>query len=167
MKRSKRKKGVIKANAVYYVAMILVYLYLFGTLIYKYVNTHSLEKCILEILLILILSFMVNSTIFIPNGKKKKVKRFRVKLIKKKKQDRFKIYVAESILLSLFITTIIILLISLDVWFVNFYSIIPSNVVLAILLTVVLIFIVFFISLFIIDYLISERLVRKYRSLIK
>ena len=103
--------------------------------------------------------------------KKKKLKvkniRFRFNLSKKKKQTRIKSYLNEAIILSLAITTILFALFSYDIIFINFYSIIPTNAILAIFLVLFLLLILNFVIMFIGDYLFSEFLVRKYHSLAK
>lgn len=103
--------------------------------------------------------------------KKKKLKikniRFRFNLSKKKKQTRIKSYLNEAIILSLMVTTILFTLFSYDIIFINFYSIIPTNAILAIFLVLFLLLILNFVIMFIGDYLFSEFLVRKYHSLAK
>ena len=169
MKKKNKRKAIIKATGVYYVAMIMVYLYLFGACIYKYINSHKISNCMLEIVFILVLSGIIAFSNITPSTKKKRKRKMKLRfnLSKKKKQFRIKSYLSESILISLGITTIIFTLFSYDVIFINFYSIIPSNAILAIFLILILVFVSSFIIMFLGNYVLSEFLVRKYQSLSK
>ena len=99
--------------------------------------------------------------------KKKNSFKLRFKLSKKKKNIRVKSYLNEAIILALGFTTILFSLFSYDVIYINFYSIIPYNAILAIFLTLILVFISSFIVMFFCNYFLSELLVRKYQSLSK
>lgn len=98
---------------------------------------------------------------------KKNYFKIRFKLSKMKKKIRVRSYLSEAVLLALSITTIIFSLFSYDIIFVNFYSIIPYNAILAIFLTLILVFISSFLIMFFCNYFLSELLVRKYKSLSK
>ncbi len=170
MRKNKKKQKPLEVKTVYYLAMILVYLYLFGACIYKYVTSHQLSSCILEIGFILILSLVIQYThcTVIDDNKKGKKANVRSKIYKEKKvKNRMKYYMRESIVVALAFTTLLVLMISLNEMFVDFYSIIPASLVLSVILVVFLIFTGFFILSFLTDYFLSEKLIKKGNSLVK
>ena len=96
--------------------------------------------------------------------KTKKKKVYRAKISKKAKKYRVRIYFAEGILFSLCATALSFILISFNIWYINFYSLISSNAILAIFLFLFSLLIVFFIIGFLVDYLLSEYIVKKNKS---
>ena len=145
--------------------MVLVYLILITVCIYKVINNQGLSSCILEIILLLVLTSVIVFRYFNINVNNKIKDKFRLKLSKKKRKIRIKTYISESVLIALAITTILFTLVSYDIIFINFYSIIRYNAILSIFLVLALTYIVSFIFVFIGNCLLSEFLIRKYYGL--
>ena len=97
----------------------------------------------------------------------KSKKSFRSKIAKDIRKKRIIRYIYESIFISLCITTFLFSLISLDIVFINFYTIIPTNALLAMFLVLIFTFILFTIIIFIIDYSFSELWIKKHRLSLK
>ncbi len=160
-----QKGGKVNARQVYYFVMIFVYLYLIIACMYKYHVHESLQDCMLEIICLLVLSgviYFVHVLDLRTSGKKRI---FRQKLAKKKKKkERVKVYLSEAILCSLLITTTLALLVAFDNIFIDFYRIVPNNVLLSVLLVVIACFVAFGVVIFLGDYWFSEKYVKKYES---
>ena len=162
MKKSKKNKK--STFTCFYIAMIMSYLYLFGVLIYKYVSTRDITDCILEIIFIVIISVLIGLSILDFKDKKKIC--LRSKIVKKAKKYRVRIYFAEGIFFSICATALSFVLINLNIWSINFYSLISNNAVLAIFIFLFGLLIGFFMLGFIIDYIFSEYVVKNSKRLV-
>ncbi len=160
-KTSEKKKKNTQAEKLYYAVMIICYLYLGFACMYKYIKYASLDKCVLELMLILTLSLIIEYVHVINNNGKN----LRKKLSKKKeKGDRLKRYVGECLLLSLIITSIIFVAISSNRMYINFYDFALNtygNVAIIIILMTLIVFFDLFIISLIINYTVSEKLIEK------
>jgi len=158
----KKKKNTLSMPfKLYYLVMIVCYLYLGFACIYKYMKYASLDKCVLELMLILTLSLLIEYVHIISNNGRD----MRKKLSKKKnKNERVKRYIGECLIFSLIITALIFLAIASNRLYVNFYSFAMEtygNIAFIIVLLVLLVFFDIFVVGLILDYLISERIVKK------
>lgn len=155
-----KKKKINQSQIMYYILMIIAYLYLGFACMYKYMKYESLDKCVLELLLILTLSLVIEYVHIIKNDGKD----IRKNLSKSKnKSVRLKRYMGESFLASMIITTIIFLLVATNRIYINFYDLtfgLYGNVIFIILIFMILSFIDFFIIIFVANYVISERIVK-------
>ena len=158
----KNKKNTLStAFKLYYIVMIVCYLYLGFACIYKYIKYDSLDKCILELILILTLSLIIEYVHIIgDNGRE-----IRKKLAKKKnKSERVKRYIGECLIFALIVTTLIFIGIASNRIQVNFYNFAMETygtiAIVIVLLTLLVFFDIFVIGL-ILNYTISERLVKK------
>ena len=158
MKKNKKKK--LKKETYIYASMIFVYLYLFGACIYKYVTTHKISNCALELFFMIALSCLAAYAVTTKEQRMSKIRKFFLSSKKDKKKDRMKSYLINSLFIALVITTIISTLVSIDVIDINLYSY-TSNVVQFIILWLLLIFVVSFVIVFFSYYFISEKILRK------
>lgn len=160
-KTSEKVKKNKQAEILYYAIMIICYLYLGFACMYKYIKYSSLDKCVLELMLILTLSLIIEYVHVIGNNGKD----LRKKLSKKKdKKDRLKRYVGECIILSLIITSVIFIAIASNRMYINFYDFALEtygNVAIIIVIMALLSFFDFFIISLLIDYTVSEKLIEK------
>ena len=160
-----QKGGKVNARQVYYFVMIFVYLYLTIACMYKYSSQESLQDCLLELIFLFVLSVVIYFVHVVDFRSSNKKCFFRQKLIKKrKKKERIKVYLGEAILSSLLITTAFTLLVAFNNIFINFYRIVPNNVLLSVLLVVIACFVAFGVIIFLGDYWFSEKYVKKYES---
>lgn len=160
-----QKGGKVNARQVYYFVMIFVYLYLIIACMYKYSRQESLQDCLLELIFLFVLSVVIYFVHVVDFRSSNKKCFFRQKLIKKrKKKERIKVYLGEAILSSLLITTVFTLLVAFNNIFINFYRIVPNNVLLSVLLVVIACFVAFGVIIFLGDYWFSEKYVKKYES---
>lgn len=160
-----QKGGKVNARQVYYFVMIFVYLYLTIACMYKYSRQESLQDCLLELIFLFVLSVVIYFVHVVDFRSSNKKCFFRQKLIKKrKKKERIKVYLGEAILSSLLITTAFTLLVAFNNIFINFYRIVPNNVLLSVLLVVIACFVAFGVIIFLGDYWFSEKYVKKYES---
>lgn len=138
--------------------MIVAYLYLIFACVYKYLKHETLESCILEITLILVLSLVVQYVHLIHE----EGRRLREDLSgKETKKDRIKCYLFECNFIALFLTSIVYLGITFGRINVNFYGMQAGNVSMAIILGVILCYLVMLLISFGCNYWISEKLVEK------
>ncbi len=158
------KKRMSQSQMMYYALMIIVYLYLGFACMYKYIKYESLDKCVLELLLILTLSLVIEYVHIIKDDGKD----IRKNLSKSKnKSIRLKRYMAESFMASIAITAIIFLLVATNRIYINFYDLtfgLYGNVSFIILIFTILSFIDFFIIIFVANYAISEKIVKNNNS---
>ena len=160
-----QKGGKVNAHQVYYFVMIFVYLYLIIACMYKYSRQESLQDCLLELIFLFVLSVVIYFVHVVDFRSSNKKCFFRQKLIKKrKKKERIKVYLGEAILSSLLITTAFTLLVAFNNIFINFYRIVPNNILLSVLLVVIACFVAFGVIIFLGDYWFSEKYVKKYES---
>ncbi len=159
---AKNKKNTLSITfKLYYIVMIACYLYLGSACIYKYIKYDSLDKCILELVLILTLSLIIEYVHIIgDNGRE-----IRKKLSKKKnKSERVKRYIGECFIFALIVTTLIFIGIASNRINVNFYNFSMETYgtisIVIVLLTLLVFFDIFVVGL-ILNYTISERLVKK------
>lgn len=164
MKKNKKTKKQVKKNLdtkkLYYALMIVSYLYLGFACMYKYIKYEALDKCALELILILVLSLIIEYVHIIrseQNGSKNRKK----SLIKLPKKERLKRYGSECCLLSLTVTATLFLAIAADRIYVNFYSYLFGNIAITIIGIALLIFLLFFAISFIGHYAISEAFLKK------
>lgn len=160
----KEKKNTLSTPLkLYYMVMIICYLYLGFACIYKYMKYSSLDNCILELILILTLSLIVEYVHIISNNGRD----MRKKLSKKvSKNERVKRYIGECLIFALIVTTLIFIGIATNRIYVNFYNFAMEtygNIALIIVLLTLLVFFDVFVVGLILNYTISERLVKKHK----
>lgn len=158
---SKKKNTLSTSFKLYYLVMIICYLYLGFACVYKYMKYSSLDKCVLELMLILTLSLIIEYVHIISNNGRD----MRKKLSKKaNKNERVKRYIGECLIFALIVTTLIFIGIATNRINVNFYNFAMetygSIAVIIVLLTLLVFFDIFVVGL-ILNYTISERLVKK------
>lgn len=158
-----KKKGTLETKQIYYGIMIIAYLYLIIACMYKYMRYESLEKCLLELVLILILSLFAQY-MNVTNSEKKDLM-FRKKLSKKPSlKTRVKYYLGECNIFALTLTSIVFLAISLNKIEINFYNFYVFNIAFTIIMCAFLSYLVFLAISFAGNYLISERIIKKYQN---
>ena len=158
MKKNKKKK--LKKETYIYASMIFVYLYLFGACIYKYVTTHKISNCAVELFFMIVLSCLVAYAVTTKEQRINKLRQFFLSSKNDKKKERMKSYLINSLFISLVITTFIATLVSIGVIDINLYSY-TSNIIQFTILSLLLIFVVSFVLVFFSYYYINEKLVRK------
>ncbi len=162
--KKRQKKTMNQSKYIYYGLMIISYLYLGFACMYKYIKYSSLDKCILELMLILTLSLIIEYVHIINNNGKS----LRKSLSKEKEEkNRFKRYVGECFFLSLIITTVLFIAISTNRMYVNFYSLslgTYGNISIIIVIMAILSFLDIFILTLIVNYTISEKLIKNHQK---
>lgn len=161
-KNSKKhsKKAKFNLQKSYYTMVIIAFLYLLIACMYKYIVYNSLGKCLLEIILTLVLSLLVQYVNVTDNGKKRI--QIRGSLSKKTKlQDRVKLYFGESSILSLSITVIIFLAIAFNKIYINFYDFYVLNIAFTIVMCAFFSYLVFLVIGFAGNYYLSEKMLKK------
>ncbi len=159
-KRKKRERNVALSNKrAYYFIMIVAYLYLIFACLYKYLKNETLESCLLEIILILVLSLVIQYVHVIHQEGEKH--HLRGNLSKKEsKTERMKCYLLECNFVALFLTSLIYLGIAFGKINVNFYEMQIGNIPMTIILGVIICYLVILLISFGVNYWISEKLVK-------
>lgn len=159
MKNKKKKiklKNKIEAKHIYYFVMIILYLYLISKSLYQLIWGKGLDYCKSELLLIIVLSviFYFTRSLRLDSFTKAKRKTESKKdSVRKTNINNIK----DSLFISLMITTFYYLLIAYNDVFVDFYNMIPNNLILSVIGFAVIIFLVSFI----IVYLLLRFIIRK------
>jgi len=137
-------KNKLEAKHVYLITMITIYLYLIIHCIYKHILGDGFEKCKLEFILIIVTSLIVYLVSFLNiNNFNKKNNKLLLKEIRNN-------CIYDALFLSLNFTTYIYLLIAYENVYINFYNIIPNQLVLSVIGLALLIFIIFFIIIYLV-----------------
>lgn len=159
--RKRKMKKISNSERMYYILMIIAYLYLGFACMYKYIRYESLDKCILELMMILSLSLVIEYVHIIKNNGKD----VRKKLSKKtKKKDRLKRYIGECFILSITITSIMFLAIASNRLYINFYDFplgVNENISIVILSVAFLVILDLFVIGLIFNYIVSEKLIKR------
>lgn len=159
--RKRKKKKISNSERMYYILMIIAYLYLGFACMYKYIRYESLDKCILELMMILSLSLVIEYVHIIKNNGND----VRKKLSKKtKKKDRLKRYIGECFILSITITSIMFLAIASNRLYINFYDFpfgVNGNISIVILSVAFLVILDLFVIGLIFNYIVSEKLIKR------
>lgn len=159
MKNKKKKiklKNKIEAKHIYYFVMIILYLYLISKSLYQLIWGKGLDYCKSELLLIIVLSVIFYFTRSLKLDSFTKVKRKtepNKDSVRKKNINNIK----DSLFISLMITTFYYLLIAYNDVFVDFYNMIPNNLILSVIGFAVIIFLVSFVMI----YLLLRFIIRK------
>lgn len=159
MKNKKKKiklKNKIEAKHIYYFVIIVLYLYLISKSLYQLIWGKGLDYCKSELLLIMVLSVIFYFTRFLKLDSFTKTKtktESKRDSVRKTNVNNIK----NSLFISLMITTFYYLLIAYDDIFVDFYDMVPDNLILSV---IGFAFIIFLVS-FIIIYLLLRFIIRK------
>ena len=150
MKKKRKKitlKDIIEAKPIYYFVMTILYLYLISKSLYQLIWGKGLDSCKPELLLIIVLSviFYFTSSLKLDNftKTKRKTKSMKDSVCKTNINN-----IKDSLFISLIITTFYYLLIVYNDVFVDFYDMIPNNLILSVIGFAVIIFLVSFIIIY-------------------
>lgn len=159
MKLANLLKNKIEVKHVYTIIMIIIYIYLIMKCIFEYIWGSGLDGCKLELVLMIVFSFIIYIFSFFQLDifHKKFLRKDRIKSIKSSKKRR----IFESIFLSLILTTFVYLLIAYDVIYIDFYSLFPNQIFLSIVGLLVILFFAFFIFSYMLLYHISKFIITR------
>ena len=139
-------KDKLEARHVYIITIVMLYIYLIGNCLYQHINGNGFDSCKLELIVIIFMSLAIylfsffNMSIFNKKEIKVSFKQIRNNCI------------SDSIFLSLVFTTFLYLLIAYETIYINFYSLIPNQIILSVIGLALLIFIIFFIVSYLITF---------------
>lgn len=159
MKNKKKKiklKNEIEAKHIYYFVMIILYLYLISKSLYQLIWGKGIDYCKSELLLIIVLSVIFYFTRSLKLDSFTKTKRkteSKKDSVRKTNINNIK----DSLFISLMITTFYYLLIAYNDVFVDFYDMVPNNLILSVIGFAVIIFLVSFVMI----YLLLRFIIRK------
>ncbi|MDD3241913.1 MAG: hypothetical protein PHQ64_04015 [Bacilli bacterium] len=153
----KQKKLAI-LNRFLMLAINLLYVLLVVYFIGHYIEVKSLPMCSNEIILLMILTIIKSCQTIIPNGKRTSVTVFGKKITKStKKKVRMLNYFYEALYFSMLLTTTLIIMVVFNKLFIDYYSVIPNNLVISITVVTLIFFVVSVAVLFAIDYFVREK----------
>ena len=153
----KQKKLAI-LNRFLMLAINLLYVLLVVYFIGHYIEVKSLPMCSNEIMLLMILTIIKSCQTIIPSKKKTSVTVFGKKITKStKKKIRVLNYFYEAIYFSMLLTTTLIIMIVFNKLFIDYYSIIPNNLIVSITIVTIVFFVTTLAVLFTLDYFVREK----------
>lgn len=153
-----KQKKLAVLNRFLMLAINLLYLLLVVYFIGHYIEVKSLPMCSNEIMLLMILTIIKSCQTIIPSKKKTSVTVFGKKITKStKKKIRVLNYFYEAVYFSMLLTTTLITMIVFNKLFIDYYSIIPNNLVISITVVTIAFFMISLVILFSIDYLVREK----------